>query len=373
MELVNTLPIPAFAFRQFDQEGALDCVVAARGTFTHVQDGALALMGEQEEFQWEDAYDGDPHGGVLLRQTDLTPGKPGTDVTFLGSSFAPGGRPAGTWRCSLSIGLVSKSLDVWGERFWHPVVRDRWAGFRAKAPKRVLEDWRLGEPEPATRVAITWANAYGGAVPETGDPDAGRPFDVEPRNPLGCGIVMGTTDPDAGPRRAPSLLSSDAPPVDWRDGVEPAGLGPVSPWWRARQQHAGTYDDAWLKDRHPLLPLDFDTRFWQCAPPGLVATPFLEGGEPYALENLHPDLPHASGRLPRVRLGVRLEGAGRDEMHILQLDGVHFDWRSDSRVLLTWRARFPLPDAADARLTLSRVAWDAFGNAPSVSAVGATS
>ena len=97
MELINRLPFPAMAFRQFDIDGRLDCVVAVRGTFQHSQGQPLEIMQEQEEFQWEDAYDDDPHKGVLLRQTDLTPEKPGTDITFLGNAHAPGGQPSTSW------------------------------------------------------------------------------------------------------------------------------------------------------------------------------------------------------------------------------------------------------------------------------------
>jgi hypothetical protein len=47
----------------------------------------------------------------------------------------------------------------------------------------------------------------------------------------------------------------------------------------------------------------------------------------------------------------------RDEWIVANLDGVHFDWREDDRVLLTWRARFPLPEAGETRLTLNRVVF----------------
>lgn len=109
MELINRLPFPAMAFRQFDKDGKLDCVVAVRGTFLHNQGQPLEIMREQEEFQWEDAYDGDPHKGIILRQTDLTPEKPGTDVTFLGNAYAPEGRPSTNWTVSLRVGHLEKS------------------------------------------------------------------------------------------------------------------------------------------------------------------------------------------------------------------------------------------------------------------------
>jgi hypothetical protein len=47
----------------------------------------------------------------------------------------------------------------------------------------------------------------------------------------------------------------------------------------------------------------------------------------------------------------------RDEWYLPNLDGVHFDWREDGRVLLTWRARSPLPDAGETKPTLNRVVF----------------
>jgi hypothetical protein len=49
----------------------------------------------------------------------------------------------------------------------------------------------------------------------------------------------------------------------------------------------------------------------------------------------------------------------RDEWIIANLDGTHFDWRADDRVLLSWRARFPLPEAGETRLTLNRLVFAA--------------
>jgi hypothetical protein len=357
MELINQLPVKAFAFRQFDQNGDLDCVVAVRAAFVHQQDSVLKFSEEQEEFQWTDAYEGDPHTSVLLRQTDLTPQKPGTDVTFLGSSYAPGGRAARSWSCALQAGPVSKTLVIHGPRHWKPVLRVPKTGFLAKSKNKVLEDWQITAAEPALSVPIDWTRAFGGPVPGTGDEDRGIPAELDVSNPIGCGIVDTQCSDEAALVRAPSITGPDDKELDWRRKYEPHGYGPVSPWWRARQRHAGTYDSRWQQDRHPLLPEDFDPRFWQCAHPDLIAYPHIAGGEPYELTNLHPHFPIARGFLPDVTLGVHVGREDRDEWHVAKLDGVHFDWRSGERVLLTWRARFPLPDAGETRLTLNSVVF----------------
>ncbi|WP_420793553.1 DUF2169 domain-containing protein [Roseinatronobacter alkalisoli] len=92
-------------------------------------------------------------------------------------------------------------------------------------------------------------------------------------------------------------------------------------------------------------------RFWQCAPPDQIAIPFLAGDEGYRLTALSPTFPDAVGWLPGIALAVQLNGG---HWRRLDLDGVHFDWRTDHRITLTWRTRFPLPDAGGAKL---RIGW----------------
>ena len=61
---------------------------------------------------------------------------------------------------------------------------------------------------------------------------------------------------------------------------------------------AGTADAAWLAHRHPLNPLDFDDRFWRCAPPDRIL--WLRGTERLLLLNLHPTHPRPAGTLPGI-------------------------------------------------------------------------
>ncbi len=347
MQLVNRTMFHAFAFRQFDREGALDGVVSVRGTFRVEPGLALATADDQEAFQWEDVYDGDPQQRPLLRQSDLVPFKPGTDVTVLGDAVNPNadGSP---FLCRIRIGeRIDASLRVMGTRYWIARTRRTWRGLLQRDPQPILEGWDLGEPEPAARVPLTWQAALGGPLP-------GGAGDVHPDNPLGTGLVDREHCDHRHTYPAPTIEAADAPVARYDVLPPPAGFGPVPPWWRPRQQHAGTYDEAWLAERHPLLPRDFDERFWHCAPPGLVATPWLAGTEAFTLDNLHPDHPRLTGLLPGIMLGATVTDEGGTRKHPLALDGVQFDLRPGiERVLLTWRCRFPLPEAETAEIVLA--------------------
>ena len=355
MELVNRTAFPASVFRQFDRKGGLDAVVAVRGTFDVVPGGRLAVSAEQEAFQWEDAYEGDPHAMPLMRQADLVPFKPGTDVTVLADAYCPNPAGAPSWPVGLRIlnapgaALLDKHLRVTGPRWWRPRLRPHWRTLVGREAAPLLSGWDLTAPEPARSVALDWRLARGGPLPD--DP----PGSLHLGNPIGMGVVGRAVSAAGQPHPAPQIEAPGAQLGDWQADPAPCGLGPLSPWWRPRQQHAGTYDQAWLDHRHPLLPDDFDERFWQCAPPDQIVTPWLRGTERFELTNLHPDHATLSGTLPGIMPGAAIDRAGQPaERAGLNLDGVHFDLRPDwERVILTWRLRVPMPGRSGVRITLA--------------------
>lgn len=336
MELINPTPLPGLAFRQFDQDGDLDCVVTLRGTFVHAQGEVAQWQDEQMPLQWQDSYEGEPHTSLLLHQTDLVPEKPGTDVTFLGKSHVPD-RSEKAWQCGIRIGPLDKRVHVSGPRSWHPIIKPaRWP-FRKEDQ---VVGWELGEPEPVENVPIDWHLASGGR-----NFFDGQTTDPDPDNPLGRGRLGASEHWEDHLIPAPQIFAGAAP----AHGDAPVGLGPIPPFWRPRYQYAGTYDTDWEENRHPLLPEDFNPLFWQCAPADQIVMPWLRGDEHYRLFRLHPEHAVAEGYLPKVGFAVRVDEEPWNPLH---LDGVQFDWRDDALLLLTWRVRFPLPDAQGVKLHL---------------------
>ena len=351
MELVNRTGFPAHVFRQFDRDGALDAIIAMRGTFGIVHRSALLAAAAQEPLHWTDTYAGDPAATPLTGQSDTTPTKPGTDITVLADSYCPDpASPARTWQCGIQITDASgprleKLLTVTGPRTWQPRWRERWQAKLGLDAPPVFEGWALSEPEPAQSVPLDWRFARGGALPD-------QPGAVHPANPIGRGIVGASAGP---PCSAPQIEADGQPITDWRSDHDPAGLGPVAPAWQSRLRHTGTADAAWLAHRHPLSPLDFDDRFWQCAPPDQVMIPWLRGTERFVLLNLHPTHPRLAGTLPGIMPGVLVERDGETVARLpMNLDGVHFDLRQDpARVTLTWRARLPMENPKSIRMILT--------------------
>jgi hypothetical protein len=67
-----------------------------------------------------------------------------------------------------------------------------------------------------------------------------------------------------------------------------AGFGFIARNWQPRCSYAGTYDQDWMDERFPFLPLDFDDRYFQGAPEDQTCS-HLQGGEHVKLTNLTPE------------------------------------------------------------------------------------
>jgi hypothetical protein len=188
----------------------------------------------------------------------------------------------------MRVGSVEKTLRVRGNRTWG-------------------EGWHGGASpmQPVVQVPIVYERAYGGY--DHADPDPRR-HRLDPRNPVGCGVV-------ARPQhRVGQALPNFEYPNQDIEKSGPAGFGAIDSFWSPRRELAGTYDEAWEKDRLPLLPKDWDRLSLQCSPVDQRSTGFLRGGELVELLNLTPD-----GRLafvlPKIYLAYSTRVDGRIEEH----------------------------------------------------------
>src|SRR5262249_17453529 len=126
------------------------------------------------------------------------------------------------------------------------------------------------------------------------------------------------------------------------DRPPPVGFGFTSPGWQPRSAYAGTYNQKWSDERMPLLPLDFDRRFFNGAPRDQVAAGFLKADEQVLVLNASP-----GGRLlfnlpgvPPPQGRIQLRGR-RDERLTTRLDTVIIN-TDENLLLLIWRANLVL-------------------------------
>jgi hypothetical protein len=91
---------------------------------------------------------------------------------------------------------------------------------------------------------------------------------------------------EIGPIRVSGDLSTP-----WR-------FGPVGRDDKRRLRYAGTYNQDWLENRMPLVPVDFDPRYHQAAPIDQIVPGYLKGDETLRFSNLRGDGQTVQTRLP---------------------------------------------------------------------------
>jgi len=298
----------------------------------------LAPQKAQRAIRAADVPWGDPEKSSIKYPSDLCITKHGTDVIVVAAAHAPGGKPAPSFDAGVRVGSLEKAVRVFGPRVWQA----NGAG--------------LTSPLPTKSVEVRYDHAWGGCDAT----DLAKVVE-EPRNPVGIGVA----------RDAATLTHQPAPSIEdpaqligsIRTKPAPAGLGAIGRHWEPRRQYLGTYDEAWLTERAPLLPQDHDDRANFAATPGLTASPPLAGGEDVALVNLTRGGGSVSFKLPKIRVRVRFDAKGREPAVVTPyvdtviLDTLHAKDPTDVVVELVWRAPFPAPRRMkDASFTISEAA-----------------
>lgn len=309
-DIDNDTPLVLEPLFLLDEAGHPALTLVIKASFA-IEAHGLALLAEQP---------GIDHGGEFWlpdapissyrREPEFAPIKLATDVAVIAHACAPTANTQ-VLAARVRVGPVGQTAWVFGDRGW---VVPRWG------------EPVLTQPACFERIPVCYELAFGG-------------FDRQ--NPVGRGRRPRNAKPSNG-ELAPNIENPAAPIQSHNDCPAPVGFGFVSPDWLPRASLAGTYDAAWAAERKPLLPRDFDPRFYNAASPGLIAPGYLRGDEPVELFNLSPEgyMAFALPGLPAPTLCVSLFGRP-DTAPIPVLDTVILDL--DMRVVsLTWRARLSL-------------------------------
>jgi hypothetical protein len=316
-DIANKTP---FAFEPIfiaDEDLRPVVVTLIKGTFSFDLGGAVQLADEQIPVSlagepWSDApvssYRYEPETAFF---------KPATDVVLIGHAEPPGGG-ATQVDVGINLGPVRKLARVFGDRFWF--FTKQGVGMSGTAA--------------LDRIPLIWERAFGGRDEIRSTPE--RPL-FESRNPVGTGFGMPLAK-EGDTLRLPNIEDPNQLIDQYGAVVPPCGFGFTSPNWEPRARFAGTYDEGWNRDRKPLLPADFDRRFFNAAAPGLVAPGYLRGDEEVILLNATP-VPRLAFRLPAVsppRCRVVLRG-GQEIPLQTNLDTVIVN-TDEQRLILLWRA-----------------------------------
>lgn len=317
--MVNLTDLAATCLPSVSRNDQLLTLVVVSGRFAlprpgTPQDNLLRPCDEQGEVRLADEYEGDPSALLLLREGQSTYTRPGTDLTLHGHAWAPGGKTSSRGHIELHVGAWHRRALVFGDRVW----------------RRTMTGVAPSPPAFFESLPLTYRRCFGGS-PERPSRSVAEAAE---HNPVGCGLHNG--EREAIDRPLPNFEDPDALLERPTDSPRPAGFGPVARHWRPRRMYAGTYDQAWTERRLPLWPADVDDRFFSAAPPGLLATPHLVGGEQVRIAGMSP---HGEYRfaLPHMRLRARFELADRSLRSDLMLDAVEFDIE-DATFTMCWRA-----------------------------------
>jgi hypothetical protein len=311
-QIENTTPFAAQRNWVRDRSGAEVWIVAVKGTYGINPDGTSDLVKEQEEVRFAPVFRGDPGKSSLLYDSDLMPNKSAVDVILNATAYAPEGSSAREVDVSVCVGDWRKELRVFGDRKWE-------YGF-----------WGLtaGRPEAFSTMPIVYERAFGGVHVDSDHQVRGW----ETHNPVGTGYAV--DESGAHDRALPNVELKTEQISSWRQRPTPAGFGAIAGHWAARAQFAGTYDETWKATRQPLVPEDFDDRFFQSSPTDQQIGR-LVGGERVTLTNLTPT-GYLQFQLPRVTLGFRTNLGRRSVDHVGRLQTIIIE-PDIPRLMLVWQ------------------------------------
>ncbi len=281
------------------RSGRLSLTIVVKATLALVNEGTARLGPPADLCQGERALRA---GASILADSDMVPYKPRVDVTFVGFAWAP--RPVQGLRARVAVygegEVMEKGLQVVGER-----------------------SSATAQPSPFIHMPIVYERAWTG---------------LQGENPLGV-------SPHSG--RIANLF-------DPSDPNRPAGFGPISRAFPARQRLLGGVDPrsleaptadpngsgVWSIDVPGSLPFEFFL-----ASPVDQRLDLLSGHETLLLENLVEGQSRLHTRLPGIKALAKVFGAtlppGGQPIDLvgdtLAIDG------NDKTVSLTWRGTIPIP------------------------------
>ncbi|HZE90450.1 MAG TPA: DUF2169 domain-containing protein [Rhizobacter sp.] len=320
--LVNLTPFSVTPLFLTDNDLRPVFVPLVRATFAIQADGELLLHDPQMPPQLAGVFWGDPIASSYKFEPECAFFKPATDVALIGHACAP--RPGTTeLQVGLRIGPLQKVVRVTGDRVM----------------SRSMGSWSISPARPFEQIPLIYEKAFGGWDRHDADPLQHR---FEPRNPVGTGFrrSSGSSSDDLV---MPNIEDPSQLFTQIGDTPVPAGFGFTSPSWQPRAAYAGTYDAAWDSSRRPLLPKDFDSRFFNAASPGLLAPGFLAGDEAVMVGNASVR-GKLTFKLPGVAAPVCEFELRKRQHHTLQtqLDTVIID--TDAHLLhLLWRGHQRVP------------------------------
>jgi hypothetical protein len=303
-----------------DVSGREHLVVMTKASWKIPLPGQQLLRADPPPLCASDVFYGEPGESAIRVAGDFVRFKARCDVLFDACAHTPGGKPLPWLDVSAQVGDWRKDIHVVGPRQWQQ-------GLVSLTPS---------QPKDFISMPLHYGHAYGGTR-------NGKNFsEALLSNTVGLGW--------GGPRSWYTLKGAPVPNLEYPQdpvhapdgGHRPAAFSAVAPGWKPRSQYTGTYDGAWKRDRAPLLPKDFDERFYQSAPEDQqIAYP--KGGEQVRLRHMIAGVPDVSFTLPPLTdMKVRILRQDLSAETLTPVVDTLFFETEALRFSVVWRASLPI-------------------------------
>lgn len=363
VKITNFTPFANLRFSNRNAAGKEFGVFMAKTALDIGMDGECRFSSEQEPFVFTDTYHGDLNLSSVRYPSDFVPYKPHSEVIVDATAYAPGGKPATEWPVSIKVSddlgiFVHHELRVTGPRKWTPTwLRELSDGQKRdwRKFKPLFRGWALSSPGPIRSLPIRYEHAFGGTIDKGFDDDGNPVLEAFQHNPIGCGLIDPEFTDHTKPVHAPQILSRDTVLSDAHGQYAVEGLGPVPPAWLPRRPLGGTYDEHWIEHIWPNWAADYDYRFHNSAPVSSQGARYLEGAVRIELQNLFPDRPDFTIRLPDEQL-VAISRRNDESVVALKmvLDTVYLEIseqdQNDPRIYCIWRTPYDMTATEDLAL-----------------------
>lgn len=258
--LINETPFALQQLFLMDEKGRDILVLVIKATYQIDGTSKLEISHKQVPVNVSGEYYGEPGKSSFKYEPEVASVKLATDVVLIGHAY-PDRLNTAQVDVTLKVGSLQKMVRVFGDRYWTKTM-----GFK-----------RISSPELFNKIPLVYERAFGGWDLAHTNP---KKHSYEPRNPFGKGYGM-----FAEGKKLPNLEDPKHLIKNPRDKPPPTGFGFIGPEWEPRRRYAGTYEENWMKKRMPLLPEDFDQRYYNAAHPDLIVKGYLKGNEPVEIFN----------------------------------------------------------------------------------------
>lgn len=278
-----------------------------------MQSGQQVVESEEQLYPTgcEPYEDDDNENGSMRYDSDFAFYKPHADLLLAGNCYAPNEQSVVSCRVSFQVGRYTKSLAVFGNRYWQGIMQ------------------KPTTPEPFKCMPLRFENSYGGI---------GFPL-----NPVGKGYSKIQLADGSSCLPLPNVESMTQFVNSPANRPMPTSFAPLGQMWRERAAKLGTYGGAWAKERWPWFPDDLDWSYFNAASSDMQVKGYLKGDEDLFIENMHPHQAQYQSKLPGIRIRLffyeansQLSNDSEFKEINMNLDTLWVDME-DEKLVLVWR------------------------------------